>query len=158
MAIENVAAAGAVRRRGLLAFGFGLVHGFGFSFALRDTMQFAGSHYLLALLTFNIGVEVGQVLVLLALVPLVQTLFRFVLPERIGSIVLSLLVGHVAWHWMADRWTGLREFTLPAPGTATLLTATRVLLAVVVAAAAVWIGRRVIVRIAGPSEISRGAP
>ena len=53
----------------MIAFGFGLVHGFGFSFALRETLQFAGSHLLTSLLSFNIGVELGQLLVLLLLIP-----------------------------------------------------------------------------------------
>jgi hypothetical protein len=52
---------GAVHRRWIIAFGFGLVHGFGFSFALRDTLQFAGSNLLTSLLAFNVGVEFGQV-------------------------------------------------------------------------------------------------
>lgn len=142
MAIENAVGAGGVRRRGLLAFGFGLVHGFGFSFALTDTMQFAGSHLLLSLLSFNVGVEIGQVLVLLALVPVVQVLFSSDRRERVGTIVLSLLIGHVAWHWMADRWTVLRAFPLPAFDAAALIVAVRVLLLLVVAGAAFWLVRR----------------
>lgn len=157
MAIENVVAAGSVRRRGLLAFGFGLVHGFGFSFALTETMQFAGSHLLLSLLSFNAGVEIGQVFVLSSLVPLVQAAFRYGLPERAGTIVLSLLIGHVSWHWMADRWTVLRAFPLPAFDAAARLVAIRVLLAIVIVAAASWLGRRLIARAGGPVGISRGA-
>jgi hypothetical protein len=154
MTIENVvgAGAGAVRRRALLAFGFGLVHGFGFSFALTQTMQFGGSHLLLSLLSFNVGVEIGQVLVLLVLVPLVQAMFRFTVSERVGTIVLSLLIGHVAWHWMADRWSALQEFPLPALDAITLLAVIRVLLGVVIIAAAIWVGRRVMARISGPAE------
>ena len=54
MAFENIVAAGSgdatrIRRRWVVAFGFGLVHGFGFSFALRETLQFAGSHLLTSL-------------------------------------------------------------------------------------------------------------
>ena len=48
-----------MQRRWMITFGFGLVHGFGFSFALRQTMQFAGSHLLASLLSFNIGVELA---------------------------------------------------------------------------------------------------
>jgi hypothetical protein len=146
MAIENVAASSTMLRRALLAFGFGLVHGFGFSFVLTETMQFAGEHLLLSLLSFNVGVEVGQVLVLALLVPLVQGLFRFVLPERVGTIVLSLLIGHVAWHWMADRWSVLREFPMPVLDPATLLVAVRVMLGLAVIAATIWLTRRLIAR------------
>src|SRR5882757_6147806 len=67
-AVENVVAPNA-RTRWMLAFGFGLVHGFGFSFSLQNTLQFAGSHVLTSLLAFNVGIELGQLLVLVALVP-----------------------------------------------------------------------------------------
>ena len=64
MALENIVGTGSSRHRWMMAFGFGLVHGFGFSFALRETLQFAGTHLLTSLLCFNVGVELGQLLVL----------------------------------------------------------------------------------------------
>jgi hypothetical protein len=109
MAIENVVAQN-VRGRFALALGFGLVHGFGFSFALQSTLQLAGDHAAAALLAFNIGIELGQLLVLLALVPALNLLFRYLVAERIGVILLSVLVGHTAWHWLAERLTALRQF------------------------------------------------
>ena len=128
MALENIVLAAreagpssAVgRRRWILAFAFGLVHGFGFSFALRETLQFAGSHLLTSLLSFNVGVELGQLLVLALMVPALQLLFRFVVAERIGTIMLSALVAHTAWHWTADRWGSLRQFAWPALDAAAL--------------------------------------
>jgi hypothetical protein len=48
---------------------FGLVRGFGFSFALRESLQFAGVHLLTSLLSFNVGVELGQLLVVATLIP-----------------------------------------------------------------------------------------
>ena len=48
---------------------FGLVHGFGFSFLLSERLQFAGSHLLTSLLAFNVGVEIGQLLVLVIAIP-----------------------------------------------------------------------------------------
>ena len=68
MAMENIVGSN-TGRRWIIAFGFGLVHGFGFSFALQQTLQFAGAHLLTSLLSFNLGVEIGQLLVLLVLVP-----------------------------------------------------------------------------------------
>src|SRR5205814_4282588 len=99
MALENITGSN-IRRRWMITFGFGLVHGFGFSFALQQTLQFAGSHLLTSLLSFNVGVEIGQVLVLLALVPLLELVFRYIVEERVGTIIFSTLVGHTAWHWM----------------------------------------------------------
>src|SRR5205085_8709476 len=103
-------AGSAFKRRWLVAFGFGLVHGFGFSFALRQTLQFAGSHLLASLLSFNIGVELGQLLVLVALIPALDFAFRHVVAERMGTIILSAIVAHTAWHWMTERYGVLRRF------------------------------------------------
>jgi hypothetical protein len=106
MALENIVGSNEQRRfrhRWMMAFGFGLVHGFGFSFALRETLQFAGSHLLISLLSFNIGVELGQLLVLALLIPALAVLFRYVVAERIGAIMLSALVAHTGWHWMIER-------------------------------------------------------
>ena len=71
MALENIVVpdTGRLAGRWIVAFGFGLVHGFGFSFGLQHTLQFAGSHLLTSLLSFNVGVEIGQLLVLCLLVP-----------------------------------------------------------------------------------------
>ncbi len=108
MAIENVLVA-EPRSRWPMAFGFGLVHGFGFSFALQNTLQFAGDHVLTSLLSFNVGIELGQLLVLVLLVPGLNLLFRYV-PERAGGIVIAVLVGHTAWHWLGERLTALNAF------------------------------------------------
>jgi hypothetical protein len=110
MAIENIAGAGSVGRRWVITFAFGLVHGFGFSFALRESLQFSGSHLAASLVAFNLGVEVGQVLVLLALVPALGLLFRHVIAERMGAIVLCALVAHTGWHWMIERGSTLRGY------------------------------------------------
>jgi hypothetical protein len=142
MAIENVVASPTMARRVVLAFGFGLIHGFGFSFALTETLQFAGAHLLTALFSFNLGVELGQVLVLIVLVPALELLFRFGVRERIGTIVFSALIAHVAWHWMAERWGTFRQFPLPAWDGETLLIAVRILIVVIAVAAAFWLKAR----------------
>ena len=111
MALENIVGA-ETRRRWAITFIFGLVHGFGFSFALRETLQFAGTHLLTSLLAFNIGVELGQLLVLLLLVPALNVLFRYVVAERMGTILLSALVAHTSWHWMTERWDILSQFPI----------------------------------------------
>jgi len=145
MALENVIVS-QPRRRWMIAFGFGLVHGFGFSFALRQTLQFAGSHLLTSLLSFNVGVELGQLLVLGLLVPARDLLFRRV-PERTGTIVLSALVAHTGWHWMVERCDRLRQFRLPWPvlDAARLASATRWLMLAVAVAGLVWLWRAVLV-------------
>jgi hypothetical protein len=112
MALENIVGTSNVHRRWIIAFGFGLVHGFGFSFALRETLQFAGSHMLTSLLSFNVGVELGQLLVLILMIPALDLLFKYVVAERMGTIILSALVAHTGWHWMIERWSVFRQFRI----------------------------------------------
>jgi len=141
MALENIVGAGTGGRRWMMAFGFGLVHGFGFSFALRQTLQFAGSHLLASLLSFNTGVELGQLLVLLLLIPLLDALFRFVVAERMGTIILSALVAHTGWHWMIDRAGRLRQFPFQWPEftAAQLASGLRWLMVLVFLAGVAWL-------------------
>jgi hypothetical protein len=138
MALENIAGAN-VSRRWMITFGFGLVHGFGFSFGLQHTLQFAGSHLLTSLLAFNAGVEIGQLLVLALLVPAIAVLFRFVVAERMGTIILSALVAHTGWHWMTERFAVLRQFPWPAITAAGLASAAGWMMALVAVVGMVWL-------------------
>jgi hypothetical protein len=141
MALENIVGGASIHRRWMIAFGFGLVHGFGFSFALRQTMQFAGTHMLASLLSFNVGVELGQLLVLIVLIPALDLFFRFAVPERMGTIILSALVAHTAWHWMLDRADVLRQyrFQWPALTAAVLADVVDWLLLILVFGCAFWL-------------------
>ena len=138
MAIENIVGAN-LTRRWIITFAFGLVHGFGFSFALRETLQFSGSHLLTSLLSFNVGVELGQLLVLVVLVPALALAFRHGVAERIGTIILSALVAHTAWHWMLERGERLSKFPWPAFDAALLAGAMRWLMALLAVAGVVWL-------------------
>lgn len=152
MAIENIMGVN-LQRRWLVAFGFGLVHGFGFSFVLHETFQFAGSHLLTSLLCFNLGAEVGQVLVIALLVPSLALLFRYV-PERMGTIILSAFVAHTGWHWTLERINLLRQFRLemPALDAALLGTIVRWLIVVVVLVALGWLAAIVQRRLQQPQR------
>ena len=138
MALENIVAA-RLARRWIITFLFGLVHGFGFSFGLEHTLQFAGSHLLTSLLSFNVGVELGQLLVLALLVPALEVLFRFVVAERMGTIILSALITHTGLHWMAERFGVLRQFPWPTVTAAGLAGGVRWLTIIVALAAITWL-------------------
>lgn len=142
MALENITGATSIQRRWVIAFIFGLVHGFGFSFALSESLQFAGAHLVTSLVAFNIGVELGQLLVLLVLVPLLNLLFRHAMAERIGIIILSALVAHTGWHWMQERGEQLLKFPLPVMDAAAWASLLRWLLATLLLGAAMWFARR----------------
>ncbi len=146
MALENIVGAN-LRRRWLITGMFGLVHGFGFSYALKEQLQFAGSHLLVSLFSFNIGIELGQLAVLVVMVAGLALLFRGALAGRVGIVLLSAIIAHTAWHWMIDRGQVLWQTGLPrldAPG---LIVLSRWVAALLIAAGAArilakWVERR----------------
>jgi HupE / UreJ protein len=152
MALENIVGP-KLERRWIVAFGFGLVHGFGFSFILRESLQFAGAHLATSLVAFNIGVELGQIFVLLLAIPMLVFLFRRVVAERMGTILLSALIAHTAWHWMTDRAASLAQydFQLPALDAAFLAATMRALMLLLVAGGAAWALRGLVGRINRPT-------
>ncbi|HEX9562370.1 MAG TPA: HupE/UreJ family protein [Gemmatimonadaceae bacterium] len=155
MALENIVGA-RLERRWIMAFGFGLVHGFGFSFALRESLQFAGSHLLTALLSFNVGVELGQLLVIGVAVPVFAALFRWIVPERTGGIIVSAILAHGAWHWMTARAGELRQYrmTFPSLDVASLAGALRWLMLLLIVVGVGWLLSGTLSRLARP--LARG--
>jgi hypothetical protein len=113
MALENIVSPQLTRW--MIAFLFGLAYGFGFSFPLRDALQFAGSHLPTSLVSFNVGIELGQLFVLMVVIPVLAALFRYLVPERPGIIVLSAFVAHTSWHWLTARYDLLRQFRFQWP-------------------------------------------
>jgi len=89
-------------RRILLTFGFGLIHGFGFSYVLRDEVRLPTAALLPALFSFNIGVEFGQLVVVAALWFPIHRLSgtRFFRPAFYLS---TSVVGGVALFWLLTR-------------------------------------------------------
>ena len=160
MALENVVGAN-VRRRWIITFGFGLMHGFGFSFALRESLQFAGGHLLTSLLAFNVGVELGQLLVLMLCIPALEVLFRFVLAERVGTIILSVLVAHIGWHWLAERAVIFSQYQIPWPALTVgfFLTLLGWLLTALIVGGLGWVAFRLLCNpsLAGGDEAPTGA-
>jgi len=138
MALENIVGFNPARRW-IYAFGFGLIHGFGFSFALREQLQFAGNHLVTSLLGFNLGVEIGQLSVLMVLVPALNLLFKYVVDERMGVIILSALVAHTGWHWMIDRGEVLAKFPFPTLNAAFFASLMRGLMAALILIALMWL-------------------
>jgi hypothetical protein len=102
MAGENLLGA-AGRRRWLLAFVVGLVHGFGLSFDLRDSLQFAGRHLEVSLVALDVGVALAQLLVVGVLLGVLWLLYTQLIAQRVGAILLSAFVAHAAWHWVLER-------------------------------------------------------
>ena len=150
VAVDNVVALGnpggpsasAFERRWITAFVFGLVHGFAFSFALGQTLQFAGSHLVTAVLSFNGGIELGQLLALVLTIPVLAVLFRFAVADRLGTIIIAALAAHVGWHWLTVRVSQLwkYQFTMPEFTAAFFADVLRWLMLVVAVAGVWWLG------------------
>lgn len=99
--------------RPLAAVIFGLPHGFALAFALREALQFAGDHRLMSVLSFNAGVELGQLLVIVLLMAALGLVFRYASSQRLGVIVLSALVCHAFWQTTIDRVSALTAMAWP---------------------------------------------
>ncbi len=89
-------------RRWVMAFGFGLVHGFGFASVLADLGLPRGA-LALALLGFNLGVEVGQLAIVAVFLPLAYALRRTALYRRAIFVGGSLAVALLAAAWLVER-------------------------------------------------------
>ena len=86
-----------------VAFGFGLLHGFGFAGALRE-IGLPQGELPAALLTFNLGVEAGQLLVI-ALVLIARWAIKKFVPQAEGAALKTAIygIGIVASYWLIDR-------------------------------------------------------
>ena len=89
----------------LIAFGFGLFHGFGFASVLGEK-GLSGDYMILSLLGFNLGVEIGQVLIICMIFPvlfLIRRLKFYPAVIKYGSIVLIF----IAMYWFVERAFGI---------------------------------------------------
>ena len=95
------------RRRWAVAFGFGLIHGFGFASVLAE-LGLPAQSLVLSLLGFNLGVEVGQLAIVAAFLPLAYAL-RSTAFYRVGVFTGgSLLTLALALVWLAERALNLK--------------------------------------------------
>jgi hypothetical protein len=106
-AIENLVKPD-VRWRFVLTFGFGLVHGLGFASVLQ--VMLPPDHVIGPLLGFNLGVEVGQLVIVAIALPIAWLACRELGAERYRRRVmpaLSIVIGLIAVKWLIERVFGL---------------------------------------------------
>ena len=90
----------------VIAFGFGLIHGFGFAGALREIGLPEGD-VPVALLTFNVGVELGQLLIISLCLTAIALLRRFKPPAlRPATLAATYAIGITASFWFIERMLG----------------------------------------------------
>ena len=89
-------------RRWMVAFAFGLIHGFGFASVLRDLGLPQGA-LLIALVGFNLGVEVGQLAIVSAFLPFAYGLRASWFYRRLVFVGGSIAIAAVAGVWLIER-------------------------------------------------------
>ena len=94
------------RKVRLVAFGFGLVHGFGFASVLGD-LGLPQDALLLALFGFNLGVELGQLAIVAAFMPLAFALRQSWLYRRVALQAGSLVIAAIAMLWLVELALGI---------------------------------------------------
>ena len=91
------------RAPALIAFAFGLLHGFGFAAALAEIGLPAGE-IPLALFAFNVGVELGQLAIVAATVAVLAAIVRFAAAwQRPTTVAGAYAIGAVASAWLIQR-------------------------------------------------------
>jgi hypothetical protein len=102
-------------RRWLLAFGLGLIHGFGFASVLRD-LGLPTDVLALALAGFNLGVETGQLAIVAVVLPLAFALRQTWLYRRLALPVGSAAVALLALVWCLERGLNISLLTPAVSG------------------------------------------
>jgi hypothetical protein len=93
--------------RWIAAFGFGLIHGFGFASALKD-LGLPTSSLALSLFGFNVGVELGQLAIVCAFLPLAYALRATWAYRRIVLAGGSVAIAAIAGVWLVERALNLQ--------------------------------------------------
>jgi hypothetical protein len=100
---ENLLRGGRFTHRGLLTFGFGLVHGLGFATALRDMQIGSGVAMVLPLVSFNLGVELGQIAVAMLVLPAILWLQRDARFAQSWAPACSVFITILGSCWLIQR-------------------------------------------------------
>ena len=96
-----------IDRLWMVAFGFGLVHGFGFATVLAD-LGLPRDALVLALVGFNVGVELGQLAIVIVFLPLAYALRRSAFYRRWVMVGGSVLISLLAAVWLVERASGVK--------------------------------------------------
>ena len=101
--LENIFR-GDLKRRWLLTFAFGLIHGFGFATALREMgIGSSGGGVVIPLLSFNLGVELGQIAIAATVLPLIWKLRERPSFAARFAPACSVLVALAGGYWLVTR-------------------------------------------------------
>ena len=102
IAIENCIFKKPTKWRSLVVFTFGLLHGLGFA-AVLTHYGLPKDNFISLLFGFNIGVELGQLSVLLIAYLLIRLIFMKKWKSKIISIPASVIIGLIGFYWFIER-------------------------------------------------------
>jgi hypothetical protein len=103
VAVENIVLNELKTWRVLVVFFFGLVHGLGFASALSE-VGLPRNNFFMSIIAFNMGVEIGQIIIILLVFGLVITPFGKTLNFKKQFVYpLSILIALIAFYWTIER-------------------------------------------------------
>ncbi|HTF84695.1 MAG TPA: HupE/UreJ family protein [Cellvibrio sp.] len=92
-----------VTRLGWLTFAFGLLHGMGFAGVLGE-LGLPADQKVLTVLAFNIGVEIGQMVIVVAVLPLLILVRNSIWYSRYSLAAVSVVIALIALQWVFERF------------------------------------------------------
>lgn len=102
--VENFVRPEGPKGRWLITFLFGLIHGFGFATVLRDLgVATSTTGVTMPLVAFNLGVELGQIVIAGIMLPAIWKLRKWELFRRRGMPACSAIVASVGGYWLIER-------------------------------------------------------
>lgn len=102
VAAENLATTELKPWRPVVVFAFGLLHGLGFADVLQE-LGLPAEHFMTALVAFNLGVELGQVSVLLLAFAVVGWFRQKPWYRKAVVLPCSILIGTIGFYWFLER-------------------------------------------------------
>ena len=102
--VENFVRSEGPKGRWLITFLFGLIHGFGFATVLHDLgVASSTTGVIVPLVAFNLGVELGQIVIAAMMLPIIWRLRKWEPFRRRGVPVCSAIVAAVGGYWLIER-------------------------------------------------------
>ena len=101
--LENIIRSEGPKGRWLITFLFGLIHGLGFASVLREMGVSSSTGVAVPLVSFNLGVEAGQIVIACALLPLIWRLRKSDLFLKRGVPLCSAIVAALGSYWLVQR-------------------------------------------------------
>jgi uncharacterized membrane protein len=103
VAIENLLVKQSIKRKSVVVFFFGLIHGLGFATMLKE-FEMAPDSFVTTLIGFNVGVELAQIVIVLGVVIVLLILRRLKLNYRQLAVVpTSILITLIGFWWGIER-------------------------------------------------------